>query len=113
MAGQINVISFPDSKDLVEELACKLKQGGREIMLTTIDENKKLTSDMINPIVSLNVLVVRGGEASALKDVEWNGFPQSKTIRKDKNLSVAFCIDCTDIPSPLADYFLVKETGYA
>ena len=110
MAGQINVISFLDSRDLVEELVGKLRQGGKEIILTTIDRNKKLTPDIINPNVSLNVLVVRGEEMSALKDVEWNGIPKSKTIRKDKSLSVAFCIDCTNIPSSLADYFLVKET---
>ena len=111
MDGQINIISFPDCRDLVDELESKLKQGGREVVHTILDGDKKLTSDKIYPNASMNVLVAREDDMAALKNVEWNGFPQSKTIRKDKGLSVAFCINCIEILSQLTDFFLVREVN--
>ena len=111
MVGQINLISFPDSRLLVEELTAKLKQGGREIIHTILDCEKNLSPSKIYPNDSMNVLVVREDDLLALKSVDWNDFPQSKTIRKEKNISVAFCINCTEIPSVLTEYFLIKDIG--
>lgn len=111
MEGQINIISFPDSRDLVEELVIKLKQGGKEIMHIILDGEKKLTPGIMYPNVCMNVLVAREEDMLALKNVDWNDFPQSKSFKKDKSLSVAFCINCTVLPSQLTDYFLIKEVG--
>lgn len=111
MTGQINLIYYPTCKDIVEELGGRLRLCGREIMFTAIGESKKLTTDKIYPNVGLNVLVVREEDMAALKNVDWDSFTPFKTIRKEKSISVAVCIECTEIISSLTDYFLVKESS--
>lgn len=111
MNGQINVISFPSCKDLAEELGGKLKQGGRDIQHYYLDRDKKLTPDIIYSNASMNVLVVRDDDMVLLKNMDWDGYPRSKAVRMDKSLSVAFCINCTEIPSQLIENFLIKEVG--
>lgn len=111
MIGQINIISYPSCRGIAEELGGKLKQGERVYRQTILDGNEKLSSGTIHLDSSLNVLIVRQADMEVLKHVEWDGFPRLNTIKKDSSLSVAFCIDCPQIPSFLAECFIVKVTS--
>lgn len=109
MTDQINLFYYPSCKKIVEELADKLKRGGRDFTLTSLDETFRLSSTCLKPNASLNVLFLRQEDMAAISSVEWDSFPKRQAIRKDSCLSVAFCIECTEVFSCLTEYFLVKE----
>lgn len=111
MTGQILILYYPSCRNIVEQLTDKLKLGGREFFLTTITGGVVLSADNIKTDASLTVLIIRREDLVALKKVDWARFPKQNTIRKEKGLSVAFCIECPEIPSFLSEYFLVKEIG--
>lgn len=109
MKDQINIIFYSSCKDIVEELCDKLRQGGRELTQTNLSGDIKLSSEGVLSEVGLNVLIMRQEDMLSLAEVEWANLPEQKTIRKDKSLSVAFCVECTDISVVLSDYFIIKE----
>lgn len=111
MTGLLNIIYYPSCGDVIEQLVDKFKFSGGDYILTPLNGEKGLSAEIIKIDANLNVLLLRQQDLEALKEVNWNSFPKRNTIRKDKGLSVAFCIDCQEIPSILSEFFLVKEIG--
>lgn len=107
----INIISYPSCREIVEQLADKLRQGGRDYLITILDGTKQLTPNCIKVDSILNVLVVQQEDVMELKCVDWEAFPRLNVIRRNMGLSIAFCIDCIEIPLILKECFLVKEIG--
>ena len=87
----------------------EMKDHGRDLIQTNLGGDKKLSSVSVLLEDGLNVLIVRQEDMLSLAEVEWENLPKQKTIRKDKSLSVAFCVECTDVLVALSDYFMIEE----
>lgn len=110
MVDKFHILTYPSSASFAKELAERLRLSGREADLELLGEERPLTADKINQQVTINLLIVKDDDMSALRQLDWSDFPQNNTIRRDYGLSVAFCINCKEVIPQLSDYFLVKST---
>lgn len=104
---QINII-YLSCIDIIDELVNKLEQGGRKCLKNRVDTLS--VADILSD-VAMNVLVLRQRDVSNLGNVIWSDFPRSNAVIKNKSVSVAFCIDCDEIPVALSEHFLIRETS--
>lgn len=105
--GQIKVFCYSSCRTLAGQLKDKLEQGNRKVILYDIEESfKRMTPDS-----SMNVFIFVQEDMNALPKVLQDNFPRQNKIKKECALSVAFCINCTEIPLFLDEFFLVKEVG--
>ena len=110
MVDKFHILSYQSSLELSKNLAERLRQSGRETDLELLSEERPLTADKIDLKVTINLLIVRDEDMAALRKLDWSGFPNNNTIRRDHGLSVVFCINCKEVIPQLSDYFLVKTT---
>lgn len=109
MKNQINFIYYPSTANTSSELADKLKESGQELSIYELRGDKDLTADVVDKEALVNALILSQEDMEKVMTVEWSTFPKQNTINKHIGVSVAFCIDCQDIPASLYDYFVVKE----
>lgn len=110
MVDKFHILSYQSSWEFSKNLAERLRQNGRETDLELLSEERPLTADKIDLKVTINLLIIRDEDMAALRKLDWSGFPNNNTIRRDHGLSVVFCINCKEVIPQLSEYFLVKTT---
>lgn len=110
MIDQINVLYYPTSKGLVDDLINRLNRGEMRARSLELNANNPLRPGLFQRDAYFNVIIIQPEDTVALKNVDWSSIPRLNSISKDKRLSVAFCINCSEMVPQLRDCFLVKES---
>ena len=110
MTDQINVLFYPTSKGLVDDLINRLNRGEMRARPMELNANNPLRPGLFQRDAYLNVIIIQPEDTETLKNVDWSSIPCLNTISKDKRLSAAFCINCSEIVPQLRDRFFVKES---